>query len=192
MKTLIVDSATNLLYVCLVIDEKIIYEVYHESNHEHSKAIVVEIEKALKLANIKALDLNKVIVGIGPGSYTGVRMGVTVGKTLALSDHIELYQISTLVLMASGSKGKVLSMIDARRGNCFGCIYDIDNSNYVVEEVLINKEELMANKYDNLVNELEFKVNPLKVIKLATKVNEPRTLIPNYLRATEAERNLNA
>ena len=193
MKTLILDSATNKLYVSLVIDEQIVYETYTSSEKGHAKTIMVEIDNACKKANIELINIDQVVVGIGPGSYTGVRMSVTVGKMLAtMANDIKLLSISTLVLMASGYTGNVLSTIDARRGNCFGMIYDMNSDSYVQEESLYERTILEANTYDYKVDENEYKVNPLKVISLANLVEEPRTLVPNYLRDTEAERNLNA
>ena len=193
MKTLILDSATNKLYVSLVIDETIVYETYTSSEKGHAKTIMVEIDNACKQGGIELINIDQVVVGIGPGSYTGVRMAVTVGKMLAtLTDSIKLLSISTLVLMASGYTGKVLSTIDARRGNCFGTIFDMNSDLYVQEEALYERTVLEANTFDYKVDESEYKVNPLKVIQLSKVVDEPRTLVPNYLRDTEAERKLNA
>lgn len=193
MKTLILDSATNKLYVSLVIDETVVYETYTSSEKGHAKTIMVEIENACKKGGIELINVDKVIVGIGPGSYTGVRMAVTVGKMMAtMAESIKLYSISTLVLMASGYEGIVLSTIDARRGNCFGMIYDMNSDLYVQNEALYERALLENNEFNYKVDENEYKVNPLKVISLASMVDEPRTLVPNYLRDTEAERNLNA
>ena len=193
MKTLILDSATNKLYVSLVIDEIVVYETYTSSEKGHAKTIMVEIENACKKGGIELINVDKVIVGIGPGSYTGVRMAVTVGKMMAtMAESIKLYSISTLVLMASGYEGIVLSTIDARRGNCFGMIYDMNSDSYVQNEALYERALIENNEFNYKVDENEYKVNPLKVISLASMVDEPRTLVPNYLRDTEAERNLNA
>lgn len=193
MKTLILDSATNKLYVSLVIDEIVVYETYTSSEKGHAKTIMVEIENACKKGGIELINVDKVIVGIGPGSYTGVRMAVTVGKMMAtMAESIKLYSISTLVLMSSGYEGIVLSTIDARRGNCFGMIYDMNSDSYVQNEALYERALLENNVFNYKVDENEYKVNPLKVISFASMVDEPRTLVPNYLRDTEAERNLNA
>ncbi|MDE7384662.1 MAG: tRNA (adenosine(37)-N6)-threonylcarbamoyltransferase complex dimerization subunit type 1 TsaB [Anaeroplasmataceae bacterium] len=191
MKTLIIDSATNVLYTALCFDEKVIYESYVPGKHDHASVILVEVEKACSKGNIDLIEIDRVIVGVGPGSYTGVRMGVAVGKMIAtLESKIKLYEISTLKLMVSGIEGSVLASIDARRGNCFGCILDTTTNTYIVSEALVEKTSLEQNKFDVSVNENEYKVNPLKVIKWAKEVAEPRTLVPNYLRETEAERNL--
>ena len=192
MKTLILDSATNKLYVSLVIDEKVIYESYTTSEKGHAQTIMIEIDKACKAANIELINMDNVIVGIGPGSYTGVRMAVTVGKMMAtMTNNIKLYSISTLVLMASGLNGKVFSHIDARRGNCFGSIFDLENNKFIIEEGMYEINEISNNEFNSEANENEYKVNPLKVIELASIVSEPHILVPNYLRDTEAERNLN-
>ncbi|MDE6661688.1 MAG: tRNA (adenosine(37)-N6)-threonylcarbamoyltransferase complex dimerization subunit type 1 TsaB [Anaeroplasmataceae bacterium] len=191
MKTLIIDSATNVLYTALCFDEEVIYESYVPGKHDHASVILVEVERACSMGNIDLIDIDKVIVGVGPGSYTGVRMGVAVGKMIAtLESKIKLNEISTLKLMASGLDGMVLASIDARRGNCFGCILDTAKNTYIVSEALVEKISLEQNNFDLQVNENEYKVNPLKVIKWAQEVLEPRTLVPNYLRETEAERNL--
>lgn len=191
MKTLIIDSATNVLYTALCFDEKVIYESYVLGKHDHASVILVEVEKACSKGHIDLIEIDRVVVGIGPGSYTGVRMGVAVGKMIAtLESKIKLYEISTLKLMASGIDGLVLASIDARRGNCFGCILDTTTNTYIVSEALVEKTSLEQNQFDASVNENEYKVNPLKVIKWAKEVVEPRTLVPNYLRETEAERNL--
>lgn len=191
MYSLILDSSTKILYIALISDNKILYEEYVEGRNDHAKNIVFKVNEALNTAGINAKDLNEVICGIGPGSYTGVRMSVTVCKMLAVFMNITLYKISTLKLMASGYKGRVLSLIDARRGNVFGAIIDTNNDKYIIEEKLHIKAELLDNSYDYSVDESAYKVDPLYCIKNKELVNEPHLLVPNYLRDTEAERNLN-
>ena len=193
MYSLILDSSTKKLYVCLVSDNKILFEKYIEGRNDHAKNIVATIDEALKSAEIDSDKLNEIIVGVGPGSYTGVRMAVAVAKMMAVfKKNIKLYTISTLKLMSSNKKGLVLASIDARRGNCFGMIIDNNNSKYVINEGLISYDELKNNKYDVEVTENDFVVDPFYVINNKQLVSEPHLLVPNYLRDTEAERNINA
>lgn len=190
MYTLLLDSATKVLYVALVNDEKVIYEKYLEGKNDHAKAIVCLVDEALQVAGIEAFNLDRIVVGVGPGSYTGVRMAVSVAKMMAVFGKIKLYSISTLELMASGYNGKVLSAIDARRGNAFAAIVDVDNCCYVLEEGLHEYAKLETEVVDYNVNESSYKVNPFYCIENAKEVFEPHLLVPNYLRDTEAERNL--
>lgn len=191
MYSLLLDSSTKILYIALVKDNNLLEEIYIEGSNDHAKNIVSKIDSLLTKYNITSHDLNEVICGYGPGSYTGVRMAVTVAKMLTVFMNIPLYTISTLRLMASGYSGKVIALIDARRGNSFGMIYDMDTDKYIIDEGLYSTLELKKNEYDNIVTEVSFKVNPIYCIEHKTKVINPDLLIPNYLRETEAERNLN-
>ena len=189
MYSLIVDSSTKILYISLVKDNEIIFEKYVEGKNDHAKNIVSTINEALTINNINVDNLNKIIVGNGPGSYTGVRMAVTVAKMMATFKNVELYTVSTLKLMASGYSGVVVTSIDARRGNAFAAVFDLDNNQELLSEGMYSYD--MLNQYEGIkVNENEFKVNPIYCINNSEKVLEPHLLVPNYLRDTEAERNL--
>ena len=190
MYTLILDSATKTLYVALLKDNNVLKEIYLEGRNDHAKNIALKVEEILNENNIKAFDLDDIIVGIGPGSYTGVRMAVTVCKMLSVFGNKNLYSISTLKLMASGYKGNVLARIDARRGNSFGMILNTNNDEYVLNEGMYDTNELLSKEHDFDVTEDNIKVDPLYCLKYKVKVEEPQLLVPNYLRDTEAERNL--
>ena len=190
MYSLILDSATKTLYVALLKDNNLLDEIYLEGKNDHAKNIVKKVEYILNKNNIKAFDLDDIIVGIGPGSYTGVRMAVTVCKMLSVFGNKNLYSISTLKLMASGFKGNVLSKIDARRGNSFAGIINTNDDTYVLKEGMYENESLEKESYDFIATEDNYKVDALYVLNAKVKVDEPHLLVPNYLRETEAERNL--
>ena len=191
MYSLILDSSTKILYVCLVKDNKVLFEKYLEGNKDHAKNIVYFVDNALMEIGISAKELDEVVCGYGPGSYTGVRMAVTVCKMLAVFMNKPLYTISSLKLMASAKKGVVKTTIDARRGNVFGCVIDTVNNKYIVEEGHYEAKSLDQVKYDFVVTDDSFSVDPIYVLNNKELVKEPHLLIPNYLRETEAERNLN-
>ncbi len=190
MYSLIIDSATKVLYIALVCDNKIVKEVYMKGEHDHAKNIVYLVDEALKTAKIEVDQLSKIIVGIGPGSYTGVRMGVTVSKMMASFKNVPLYKISTLKLIASGNKGIVLSMVDARHNQSFAAIIDTNKDKYVLDEGMYDNNTLLESNYEFVSNESEFIVDPFYVISNSELVSNPDLLVPNYLRDTEAERNL--
>ncbi len=188
MLTLILDSATKNMYIGFVDENKVLYEKYYEGANDHAKYIVSGIEEALKSLNKKVKDIKKIVCGVGPGSYTGVRMAVTVAKMMAHFANIPLYEVSTLVILASNLEGNVIATIDARRGMVFGGIFN--KGKEVVKESYTSLDELKNNPYDAIVTDNDFKVNPFVAIENASLVEEPMLLVPNYLRDTEAERNL--
>lgn len=190
MKTLIIDSATSCLYVSLLIDN-VSDAKYINGKNDHAKYIVSSIDELLKSHNLKAKDLDEIICGIGPGSYTGVRMAVSVAKMMAVFLNIPLYSISTLALMSSNTKGKVLVEIDARRDHVFASIIDNNKEEYILKDSYISRIDLYKTDYDIKITEDNFIVNDLYCMKHKTRVKEPHLLVPNYLRDTEAERNLN-
>lgn len=190
MYTLILDSATKILYISLIKDNKVLFEKYLEGFNDHAKNIVYLVDEALKENKISVDDLGKIVVGIGPGSYTGVRMAVTVAKMLSSFKEIPLYEISTLKLMASGKKGIILSMIDARRNSSFAAIIDTKKDKYVLTEGLYENDKLLDMDYEEVSKEDCFIVDPIYVINNSTVVENVDLLTPNYLRDTEAERNL--
>lgn len=190
MNVLVLDSSTSTLYVCLVKNEEIVYEKYIKGKNDHARHIVFCVDEALKTAGLECKELDRIVVGYGPGSYTGVRMAVTVGKMMAVFQQIPLYTISTLKLMASGGQGVCSISIDARRGNAFSCVLDVSEDKMVLPEGLYPYEVLNTYECTEHITEDAFKVNPFYCIKHSVPVKEPHLLIPNYLRETEAERNL--
>jgi tRNA threonylcarbamoyladenosine biosynthesis protein TsaB len=191
MISLFLDTSTKYLYIALVKDDVVLSEKIFEGSKNHAGNSVYQIDLLLKEFNLKTSDLDNVYCGYGPGSYTGVRISVTIAKMLASFLDVNLYKVSSLFLAGSGYDNKnVAVMFDARRGNSFcGCY----GENYIEDKLRSNEEFLnLVNSYDDLivVNESNFKVNPLKVIENATKVDDVEAFVPSYLRITEAEYNL--
>lgn len=177
MKSLIIDTASQNLYVALLTDES--KKEIHLEGKNHSVMLMKVIREVLPV-----FDADEVIVGIGPGSYTGVRVGVVVAKTIAWSKQIPLKTVSSLYIQASGYNQRLVSMIDARRGNCFSCV--IDNDEIVTPELLRANNEILESF---VVTEFDFLADPYKIRNKAVTIDNIHGLVPNYLRLTEVERN---
>ncbi|AIO18328.1 tRNA threonylcarbamoyladenosine biosynthesis protein TsaB [Candidatus Izimaplasma bacterium HR1] len=196
LKRLVIDSATKYLYVGLFDNENNIGKFYEAGHNDHSVKLMTEIEVLFKANNLKVSDLDEIIVGIGPGSYTGLRIGVVVAKMFGWNNNIPVKTISSLALIASSYNGDklILPEIDARRGNSFLGLYK--NTDKGLE--LVSKEELtnLEDYKSSLTKEYEIvsigEPNIPKVLcsKLLELVEDIHGLNPNYLRLTEAERNL--
>jgi len=196
LKRLVIDSATKFLYVAVFDDNKCLSKYYAEGNNDHSVKLMTEIEKSLIENNLKVKDLDEIIVGIGPGSYTGLRIGVVVAKMFGWNNNIPVKTISSLALMASSVNRDtaILSEIDARRGNSFLGLFTLKNGELYVadEEQLTNLEEYKATietEYE-VVSIGEPNMEIILNSDLLTLVEDIHSLNPNYLRLTEAERNL--
>ena len=134
LKRLVIDSATKYLYVALYEDNKCLGKYYESGNNDHSTKLMIEIERIFSISNTKVANLDEIIIGIGPGSYTGLRIGVVVAKMFGWNNDIPVRTISSLALMASSYEGEeyILSEIDARRGNSFIGLYKNEGKGSVV------------------------------------------------------------
>ena len=181
MNSLIIDTATKNLYVGLYGKEK---KEILEVGKNHAAVLMKKIDEIL--GEDKLNNIDEIIVGVGPGSYTGVRVGVVVAKMLAWTKKIPLKEVSSLYIECSGYDGIRSVSIDARRGNAFCAIYDNDDS-LILDEALRSINEFTKAGLD--ITEDNYKPNMEKIVQKATLVNDPHSLVPNYLRKTEAERN---
>ena len=126
MKYLYVDTSSNFLYSGIVENNKILAEIKEEFGQNLSEVALPKIVELFDKTNLKAKDINKIIVVNGPGSFTGIRIGITIAKVYAWSLNIPITTISSLEAMAISSENEKLHipMINARRGYVYGAIYD--------------------------------------------------------------------
>ena len=197
MNYLFLDTCSSRVIISFIKDNKIIFNVNEKNDNNLSSKLMVLIDDSFKKNNIKPTDIHKIFVANGPGSFTGIRCGVTVAKTLAFLLSVPIVGISELEVMASGYNYPVCPIIDARRGYVYGAIYDgvsvIKGDCYISYDELIKNIDCKVVSYDNYENALEPKVDIFKLIKKHEKETiDPHLLVPNYLKKTEAEENLNA
>lgn len=196
LKRLVIDSASKFLYVALYEDLECLGKYYAEGNNDHSVKLMSEIERIFLSNNIKVKDLDEIIVGVGPGSYTGLRIGVVVAKMFAWNNDIPLRSVSSLAMFASSYSvdGLILAEIDARRGNSFLGLYRKDGKSLILEdeEKLVNLEEYKNNIKETfgIVNKGEPNIEIILHSNISVLIQDIHGLNPNYLRITEAERNL--
>lgn len=101
----------------------------NDGNYSHAEKLHVFIEEILKEQELQISDLDAVAVGKGPGSYTGLRIGVSTAKGLAYAADIPLIAIDTLKSLAKTitvDDGLLVPMIDARRLEVYSAIFDVD------------------------------------------------------------------
>ncbi len=192
---LVIDTATDYLFIALLNNTKEIEFCYEKGKRDHSVKLLQEIERILQKHQLMVKDIDEIIVGVGPGSYTGLRIGVVVAKMFGWNNNIKVKTISSLALIASAYEGDklIVPYIDARRGNAFLGVYKNDGKalKTVVDEQLTNYKlflESITKPYEEIV----FGKPSMKKIlssNLLNTVENIHELSPNYLRLTEAERN---
>lgn len=126
MKVLAIDTSNYVMGVSLIDGNTVVGEMITNLTKNHSVRLMPAVEQLLQECNVKPKELQKIIVAAGPGSYTGVRIGVTVAKTLAWSLQIPIVGVSSLeVLAANGSdfQGVICPLFDGRRGQIYTGLY---------------------------------------------------------------------
>ena len=203
MMSLFIDTS-NFKLIVGVINEKDnkVCSYYNDvlKSDLSEKALVV-IKECIDKAKIRPIDIDKIYVVNGPGSFTGVRIGVTIAKTYGWSLNKKVIPVSSLeVLSSCDTNAKyVASLIDARRGYVYAGIYDNSLKVYRKDKYIdleefkriIPKDSIIVSD-DDIEGVEKPNINILKVVnkhKDDTGIN-PHELVPSYLKITEAEANL--
>lgn len=142
MYSLLLDSANRDLNVGLAKDNQIIDRISYQAWQRQSELMAVEVDAILKRNNISAKDIGEVVVTIGPGSYTGIRIALTIAKTLAFALDIKIFAVSSLISQKVPNQ-PTISVINARSNRSYVAIYDGDGQVLVIEKVWPN-DELIA------------------------------------------------
>ena len=199
MISLLIDTSTSNLTVSIINKQEVIYKYQETILSDMSSKLLPIIDNGLKGLDLKLENIDKIFVVNGPGSFTGIRVGVTVAKTIAWALKKDIIPLSSLELIATTNTSKkyIVPMIDARRNNVFAGIYD-NNLNCIKEDKLISRDELSNLdedyefvSYDNIADVIKPNIDVLKIINkhINDKGINPHNLNPNYLKLTEAEEN---
>lgn len=130
MKILSVSTATSNLSVALNDSQKIIVEKNEVDKRNHSEHLDPLIDEILKDNQLTLQDIDRFAVAIGPGSYTGLRIGITTIKMFASILHKDVVGISTLQALAKSASGDdlIVTALDARNDNYFAGAYVLDKN----------------------------------------------------------------
>lgn len=122
-----IDTSNSPLAIALAKEDTILIEETSNLKINHSLTAMPAIEEMMAKAKITPAQLTHIAVAEGPGSYTGVRIGLTIAKTLAWSLKIPLHMVSSLKILAANGQffdGIICPLMDARRGTAFIGAYE--------------------------------------------------------------------
>lgn len=143
-----IDTTAAIATVALSCDEKIKASYFLNSTLEHSASLLPIIEDVLVRASVKIRDLDLICVSNGPGSFTGIRIGISTAKGLAYSDNIPCVGVSSLESMAfmfRDLEGTICPVINARNSNVYTAIFESDGDGKITrnsEDDILKIEEL--------------------------------------------------
>lgn len=123
-----IETATTNCSVCLSNDEEILFfKEENDKNYSHSEKLHVFIKEAYETAAIQPEAIDAIVVGKGPGSYTGLRIGVSTAKGLCFASDIPLIAIETLEILAQSitiDSGVIVPLLDARRMEVYSAVFN--------------------------------------------------------------------
>ena len=197
MYAIIMDTSNQYLTVGLFQDGKLLSKKQVKALRQQSELAIPYLEEILSNFNLELKDVDEMIISIGPGSYTGVRIAMTIAKTLAAVLPIKIKGISSLAMFAG--KQKAISIIDARSHKVYVGIYE--NGKALQEDCLMDLEEFKAfyKQHDDflLVGDVELLDQPVRQIDVCENLyqlslNQPYiedvdALVPTYIKDVEVK-----
>lgn len=203
MKILFIDTSLKDVSIATYESGKILSLISECIPNMHSIYTIPYIDRCLTESKIDKKEVEKIIVINGPGSFTGIRIGLTIAKVYSYILNINVVCVSSLKALALSTSGElIISVLDAKNDNYYVGIYDKDYNN-LDKECFMNKEELinLINKYNHVklvsnedINIDSYSVNGVE-LDILNIINYYKNDIgvnnflvkPNYLKRPEAE-----
>jgi tRNA threonylcarbamoyladenosine biosynthesis protein TsaB len=211
------DTSTAATSVCLLRDDGVAFEAIPPDERlleppGHARELMPGVAEVMERAEVGYEDLGALAVGVGPGTFTGLRIGVTTARALAHAEDLPLHPVSSLAALAEGIDADVrLPLIDAKRGELFAALYRAGEELWepfaaAPEEIAKRVREASFTAVAAGDGSLRFRdvleaagiqiapagahaVRALHVCRLASRVPaaSPETVLPYYLRDPDAK-----
>lgn len=160
--SLLIDTSDKYLTVGVSSNDEIIYSTSFEAWQRQSEFLVVEIKKALTSSNVELKDIDTIVCGLGPGSYTGVRIALTFAKVLASTTNVKIKTVSSLAILGN-TDISFIGLINARSNRSYIAIYDKGKA--VLEDTIKPNDEVLKliEEYKTLGYEIKGDLGYLKL-----------------------------
>jgi tRNA threonylcarbamoyladenosine biosynthesis protein TsaB len=134
LKILAVDTSSKLCNVAILEDKNLIKKLELDNGLTHSETLMPLIQQLLNECSLSLNNINLLVSDIGPGSFTGIRIGVSSCKAFSDSLNIPCVGISSLEVLAYNiqNDGIICSTIDCKNNNCYFALYELNSGNYNV------------------------------------------------------------
>ena len=218
MKILAIDTSSSICSVAILEDDKLIDKNELNDGKTHSENLMPLLDEILKRNSIDIKNIDLIACCVGPGSFTGIRIGVATIKPIAEVLNIKVASVMSLEALARNIEGKeiIVSLIDARNNQVYCGIFDKEynkKEEYLADDINIVIDNLM--KYEKItvvgngaILHKELLLQRLKNVEFSNNNNQSAenvgkigykkylekdlctadTIIPVYLRKSQAER----
>lgn len=146
-----IDTATTIGSVCLSKDGQPLQTLVNDKQQDHAASMVLFVQEIMREQQVSPTDIDAIAVSAGPGSYTGLRVGVATAKGLCYTWEKPLIAVSTLQMMAQGLLSRIKDtdalycpMLDARRMEVYTAVYDASLNIIVAPHALVLTPEVFS------------------------------------------------
>ena len=140
MITILLDSSNTNLSVGIARDNLLLESISYEAWQRQSEYMIPELNKLLTKYDVNRDEIKEVIVAKGPGSYTGVRISITIAKTIATALNAKLYAVSSLRVQKACKKPSIC-LINARSGRSYIGVYEDDK--ILLDDQIMKNEDVL-------------------------------------------------
>ena len=198
MISLVMDTSNSYLAVVLFKDNMCLEAFQEKGSRRQSEKAIPSLKEVLDRHHIALKDVNEMIITSGPGSYTGVRVAMTIAKTLAAVSDVRIKSVSSLAAYAG--MNQALSVIDARGHKVFVGVYE--NGLPLIKEQVMTLEDFtqLRAEYEDfeLVGEVgclgldekecDLCANIYALAQMADPIKNVDLLVPTYIKDVEAKK----
>ena len=197
MITILLDSSNTNLSVGIARDNLLLEYISYEAWQRQSEYMIPELDKLLSKYNVSRDEIKEVMVAKGPGSYTGVRIAITIAKTIATALDTKLYAVSSLRVQKA-CKNPSICLINARSGRSYIGVYEDDK--VLLDDQIMKNEDVLNYikehpnysvcgdvKYLGLEGVISNNIQEMLSLKNVLKPVNPLSLKPVYMKEEYAK-----
>ena len=192
MITILLDSSNTNLSVGIAKDNLLLESISYEAWQQQSEHMIPELSKLLEKYGVNKDDIEEVVVAMGPGSYTGVRIAITIAKTIAVALNTKLYPVSSLRVLKDGDVPSIC-LINARSGRSYFGVFK--GNDIIIGDRIMKNDEVLAyisehpgysicgdTKYLGLEGKQTNNIQEMLNLKEALSYVNPLSLKPVYMK----------
>lgn len=133
MNTLAIETSSKICGICILKENEVLKNINLNTGLTHSESLMPIISEALDSSNLKLSNINLIVCDIGPGSFTGIRIGVSTAMAFVDSLGLNYTGVSSLEALSYNIKkdGYICSIIDAKNENCYFALYNLKSEKYI-------------------------------------------------------------